>query len=57
MENIKELQEKLESIKKANVKKCSEKINEVLKEYDCAIITTVQCVLNGEVVHPMIVSN
>lgn len=57
MENVKELQEKLDAIKKSNEEKCAEKINEVLKEFDCIITTNAICVVNGVQIMPQIVSN
>lgn len=57
MENIKELQEKLDAIKKENEKKCTEKINEVLKEFNCSVTTNAICVVNGVQIMPQIVSN
>ena len=56
MENQKQLQEKLDAMKAENVEKCAEKINEILKEFNCDISTNASVVINGQVVTPVIVS-
>lgn len=62
MENIvelteKELQEKLSLIKEDRIKECSNKINELLKEFNCSISTNVEVILNGQPVQVVIKSN
>ena len=54
MENEKELLEKINVAKKIRATECMEKIEIILKEFNCSITTDVQVNINGQFVNPMI---